>query len=475
MFDITGIVITSVFFPILGAILIPIVSRFGGDSGKAALLTAAVTFILAFFTAYYTNIGLSADFIIPLPLGMDFHFVGDMLCAFMASASSFLSFIIMYYSQGYIKENPYKTEFYSAAMLFLGAMMGLVYSSNLIWIFVFWEITAICSWRLVGYFRAKTDIIKANKTFIITVFGALFMLLAIADMAIVNGSFDLMYLSGVSITATAAVCLVLAAFSKSAIFPFSCWLPDAGVAPSPVTALLHAAVLVKIGVFVFLKIFSYVILDINIATFVMYMAGVSSLIAGGAALKETNIKRIIAYSTISQLGFIFLGIAAGGVAGFSGALLFILMHGIAKGGLFLCAGIIEHKTHTKDISKMGGLYKSLPVTAVCFALCALSVMGIPPFGGFFSKFMIFAAAAGAAPFAVLIIFSIAAVFTLAYLTRLFHIVFIRECDTQYAKSAHEAPHQMVISVGILAALALALGVFVSLPLNYIVGIFGGAL
>jgi NADH:ubiquinone oxidoreductase subunit 5 (subunit L)/multisubunit Na+/H+ antiporter MnhA subunit len=475
MLDITGIVLISVFFPMLGAFLIPIVNRLGGDSGKAALITSAVTAFLSFLVVYYTQKGMTADYIASMPMGLDFHLVGDMLCAFMATAASFLSFIIMYYSQGYIKDNPYKIEFYSAAMLFLGAMMGLVYSTNIIWIFVFWEITAICSWRLVGYFRSKTDVLKANKTFIITVMGALFMLIAAADMASVNGSLDLVYLTDVRITAAAAVCIVLAAFSKSAIFPFSTWLPDAGVAPSPVTALLHAAVLVKIGVFAFLKIFSYVILDYNIAVFVMYMAGISSLIAGGAAFKETNIKRIIAYSTISQLGFIFLGVAAGGAIGFGGALLFILMHGVAKGGLFLCAGIIEHKTHTKDITRMGGLIKALPVTAVCFGFCALSVMGIPPFGGFFSKFMVFMAAAQAAPVPVIIMFATAAVFTLAYLTRLFNIVFIAKGAKEYAKDKHEAPHQMLISVAVLAALALLLGIFVYMPLTYISGIFGGIL
>lgn len=475
MLDITGIVIVSVLFPFIGALLVPIVKRLGGDSGKTALLTAAITFILSFFSAYYISEGLGADYIIALPLGMDFHLVGDMMSAFMALTASFLSFIIMYYSQGYIKDNPYKTEFYSMAMLFLGAMMGLVYSTNLVWIFVFWEITAICSWRLVGYFRAKTDILKANKTFIITVFGALFMLLAISDIAAVNGTIDLAYLADAKITTAAAIFLIIAAFSKSAIFPFSSWLPDAGVAPSPVTALLHAAVLVKIGVFAFAKIFFYIVLDPCVANGVMYVAGVSSLIAGAGALRETNIKRIIAYSTISQLGFIFLGIAAGGVVGYSGAFLFILMHGVAKGGLFLCAGIIEHKTHTKDITQMGGLIKVLPVTAVCFAFCALSVMGIPPFGGFFSKFMVFSAAADFAPLPVLIIFAVAALFTLAYLTRLFHIIFVAPAAKEYKKDKHEAPHQMLISVAVLAALALLLGIFVYLPLDYIAGIFGSIL
>ncbi|MDR0645715.1 MAG: NADH-quinone oxidoreductase subunit L [Elusimicrobiota bacterium] len=475
MFNINGIIIVSVLFPILGGLLVVLTGRLGGDTAKTAFLTAAVTLLLSFFAIYYTAAGRAADFIVYMPMGMDFHLVGNMMCAYMAGAASFLSFIIMYYSQGYIEEGPYQTEFYATAMLFLGSMMGLVYSSNLVWLFVFWEMTAICSWRLVGYFRAKTDIAKANKTFIITVFGALFLLLAIVDIAQTNGSLDLTLLNGYHISVTAALFIILAAFSKSAIFPFSSWLPDAGVAPSPVTALLHAAVLVKIGVFAFAKIFSYIVLEIELAQFVMYIAAISSLIAGASALKETNIKRIIAYSTISQLGFIFLGIAAGGFIGFSGAFLFILMHGIAKGGLFLCAGIIEHKTHTKDITQMGGLIKIMPITALSFGFCALSVMGIPPFGGFFSKFMVFIAASEAAPWPVIAIFAVAAVFTLAYLTRLFYIIFLNENRKKYEAGAHEAPRQMLISVGVLAAFSLLLGVFVKLPLGYIYKMFGGFL
>ncbi|MDR1123218.1 MAG: NADH-quinone oxidoreductase subunit L [Elusimicrobiota bacterium] len=475
MFDINGIISVSVLFPLIGGILVIIASRLGGDSGKTALCSAALTFILSLLALHYTSRGYTGGFVLYMPMGMDLRLVGDLMGAYMACASSFLSFIIMYYSQGYITEGPYKTEFYAIAMLFLGAMTGLVYSVNLIWLFVFWEITAICSWRLVGYFRAPADILKANKTFIITVFGALFLLLAAVAIADDTGTLDLTRLRGTGISVAAATFIILAAFSKSAIFPFSCWLPDAGVAPSPVTALLHAAVLVKIGVFAFARIFYYIPLDPDMAQLVMYVAGISSLIAGASALKENNIKRIIAYSTISQLGFIFLGIAAGGFMGMGGALLFILMHGAAKGGLFLCAGIIEHKTHTKDITQMGGLAKTLPITAFAFAFCALSVMGIPPFGGFFSKFMVFAGAARTAPWPVIAIFAAAAALTLAYLSRVFYIIFIASGPKEYKKDKHEAPHQMLISVVVLAAVSLLLGVFSYVPLGYIAKIFGGAL
>ena len=209
-----------------------------------------------------------------------------------------------------------------------------------------------------------------------------------------TGSFDLMtikmVLKGHPLSFLTTAMILAGILSKSATLPFQTWLPDAGVAPSPVTALLHAAVLVKIGVYVFARLF--------IATFpieqiwhtvVPAIAVISAIVAAGAAMIDTDLKRIIAYSTISQIGFIFLGLAVGNIIGIVGGLLYILMHGLAKAGLFLCAGIIEQNTKTKDITKMGGLISTMPLTALAFIGCAFSVMGIPPFGGFFSKYLVF--------------------------------------------------------------------------------------
>ncbi len=174
--------------------------------------------------------------------------------------------------------------------------------------------------------------------------------------------------------------------SKSATLPFHTWLPDAGVAPSPVTALLHAAVLVKIGMYVYARLFiaTFTVAEIW-HTVIPIIAGASALVSAGAALIDTDIKRIIAFSTSKPDRIYSLGLSTGSQIGVAGGLLYILMHGIAKGGLFLCAGIVEQNTKLKDITKLGGLIQTMPVTAVSFLLCAFSVMGIPPFGGFFCK------------------------------------------------------------------------------------------
>jgi formate hydrogenlyase subunit 3/multisubunit Na+/H+ antiporter MnhD subunit len=197
-------------------------------------------------------------------------------------------------------------------------------------------------------------------------------------------------------------------------------------------------------------------------------------VSAGAAFIETDMKRIIAYSTVSQIGFILLGLSVGTQTGFSGGLLYILMHGIAKGGLFLCAGIIEHGTHTKDITKMGGLIRTMPLTAVAFLFCAFSVMGIPPFGGFFSKYLVIAGAVDSGQLALTIVFVVGAVMTILYLFRLFSMVFMGE---EKIKTEGEGSPSMVGSVVFLAALSLLSGLFVAIPSgfvqNAIVAVAGG--
>jgi formate hydrogenlyase subunit 3/multisubunit Na+/H+ antiporter MnhD subunit len=258
--------------------------------------------------------------------------------------------------------------------------------------------------------------------------------------------------------------------SKSATFPLHSWLPDAGVAPSPVTSLLHAAVLVKIGVYAYARLFTVTsTVDPVFTQIVPIIAAVSALISAGCAMVETDIKRIIAYSTISQLAFILLGVSIGNETGLVGGMLYILAHSVAKGGLFLCAGIVEHGLHTKDINKMGGLYKRFPLTAVAFALCSLSVMGVPPFSGYFAKFLVVQGALTANQPWLAGVFILGAFMTVFYLSRVFFKVFLGP-ETDH--HAHEHTRGMVGSVVFLGVLALVLGVFISLPAELASRIWG---
>lgn len=394
-----------------------------------------------------------------------FVFAADPLAVFMALTSSLIGLIIIVYSFDYISHYENQQEYYFMVALFLGAMMGLVYANNLIFLYIFWEITAIASWRLIGFYRSDRDLIKADKALLVTFFGAAIMLIAFIAIFQQTGTFNLSLMQGRLISGGLVGLVLFGILSKSATLPFQSWLPDAGVAPSPVTALLHAAVLVKIGVYVFARLFvATFVIEAFWHTAVPLIAGGSALIAAGAAMVETDIKRVIAYSTISQIGFIFLGLAVGNIIGVVGGMLYILMHGLAKAGLFLSAGIIEQNTHNKDITKMGGLIKTMPFTAVAFLLCAFSVMGIPPLGGFFSKYMVIAAAAKQGDIFITFLFLAGAVMSILYLFRLFNLVFLGEARGPLAP---EKSALMVGCVVALAGLSLAAGLLVNYPLGFL--------
>ena len=456
----------AVFVPTLGAFVLPALGKMSLKLRNTAAfgmvatsLVCSLALIPSALTAETATIRLN------LPLGFNFVLQADGLAVFMAIVSSLISSIILLYSTSYISHYQYQDEYYLMVVLFLGAMMGLVFSANLILLYVFWEITAIASWRLIGFFREKSHVVRADKAFLITAFGALAMLLGFVSIYAQTGSFDLATIKSAlkdnPLSDMAVLLILLGIFSKSATLPFHTWLPDAGVAPSPVTALLHAAVLVKIGVYVFARLF--------VATFtfgehwhtaVMAVAAASALVSAGAALVDTDIKRIIAYSTVSQIAFIFLGLAvAGSEMALVGAMLYILMHGLAKGGLFLCAGIVEQKTHIKDIRQLGGLMRTMPLTALSFLFCAFSVMGVPPLGGFFSKYMVMGGAAAGAPLWVVFTFLGGAVLTIMYLFRLFIAVFLGQARS----SAREGSPIMVACVMLLAAMSLAAGIFINQP------------
>lgn len=462
-------ILACVFVPLAGAFLLPIVGRVSPRiRNLLALLFVLVSFLCAAATLPQALTGAPTVIKLELPLGMSLGFMADTLAVFMAMTSSFVGAIVIFYSFGYIEHFGNQNEYYMMVVLFIGAMMGLVYSTSLISLYLFWEIAAICCWRLIGFYREKHVVLRADKAFLITVGGALLMLAGFLSIYAQTGSFDLMEIRGTAVSNGAMILILCGILSKSATFPFHTWLPDAGVAPSPVTALLHAAVLVKIGVYVFARLF---IVNFPLGelwhTAIPVLAAVSALISGGAALVENDIKRIVAYSTVSQLSFILLGMASGSPMGQAGGLLFILMHALAKGGLFLCAGIIEHALGTKDIRQMGGLFKTMPITAMAFLLCSFSVMGIPPFGGFFAKYMVIAGAVdGGMPW-IALTFVIGSLLTILYLVRVFVKVFMGELKHP---DKLEGSWEMVFSVAALGVLSLLGGIFISAPSQIVVAI-----
>lgn len=459
------ILIICISVPLLGAFLLPILGKINTKFRNISALAFVVTaFICAALALPSLLAGKPLSLHYELPLGLSFAFYADALAIFMAMTASLVASVIVLYSFGYIKEYGNQNEYYMMVCLFIGAMMGLVFSTNLIFIYTFWEISAICCWRLIGFYREDITINRANKAFIMTVAGALIMLIGFVGIYGQTGTFDLAAMKGTHIQNWMVALILFGILSKSATFPLHSWLPDAGVAPSPVTSLLHAAVLVKIGVYVYARLFIMSFdIDSVYTVAVPVIAAVSALVSAGAAMRANDIKRILAYSTVSQLAFILLGLSSGNETGAVGGMLYILMHSVAKGGLFLCAGIVEHNVHTKDITKMGGFYKRMPLTAIAFLCCAFSIMGIPPFGGFFAKHLVIESIISTGNITLGIVFIIGAIMTVLYLTRLFVKVFLGQ---QTFPDVKEGTPLMVVSVMILAILSLVLGIFISVPSGF---------
>jgi len=460
------LLLLTVSVPVVGAFIVPIVGRVSEKlRNLLALAFVSTSFICSLCLIPSALSGKVTSIAIAFPLGFNFVLTADCLAVFMAAVSSFISSVIVLYSFDYISHYPNRDEYYLMVVLFLGSMMGLVFSGNLIFLYIFWELTAIVSWRLIGFFREKHHVLMADKAFLVTVFGALAMLVGFLFIYQKTGSFDLLVIKenfkGVPVPDIAVLLILVGILSKSATLPFHTWLPDAGIAPSPVTALLHAAVLVKIGVYVFARLFiSTFSLDAAWHVLIPIIAATSALVSAGAALVETDMKRVIAYSTVSQIAFIFLGFSVNAEIGIVGSLLYILMHGLAKGGLFLCAGIVEQNTKERDITKMGGLIATMPLTAVSFLACVFSVMGVPPFGGFFSKYMVFSGAVTSGQVGIAVTFLFGAVLTILYLLRLFNHIFLGE---SHGKIAKEESVLMVSSVMIFASVSLACGIYIKYP------------
>ena len=463
------LLICVVLVPILGSLLLPVLGRLSRPfRNAAALIAVLIPFGILAYILPRAGSGNPPYFNIELPLGLSFGFLADGLAVFIAMIASFLGAVIIVYSYGYIKHSDNQQEYYFMVVFFIGAMMGIALTTDLIFLYLFWEISAVCCWRLIGFFREKEYVRRADKAFLITGAGAFMMLAGFLMIYNQYGTTDLMQLSGRPISDIAVGLILLGIFSKSATLPLHSWIADAGVAPTPATALLHAAVLVKIGLYAYARLF-IVNFEINAVWHIIVpvIAAVSAIIAAGAALAESDIKRIIAYSTVSQIGFIFFGLSVGGEMALAGALLYILMHAISKAGLFLCAGIIEHNCHTKDIRQLGGLFKTMPKTAVSFFICAFSVIGVPPFGGFFSKYIVIGGAVEAGQPVIAAVFIIGAVMTVLYLLRVFVKVFLGAPRMDINKIPAEGSPSMVFSVVLLAVLSVISGLAVYYPSAFV--------
>ncbi len=446
--------------PILGSVLILLLKERDWNKILSSIFVF-VSFVLV-VVLYYNS--FSNNFSFQKEHRTTYLFI-DNYAIVMALVSSFISFLIILYSYSYMKSYDRQNEYYFYVTLFIGSMLGLIFSSDLILMYIFWEITSICSWKLISFYKKEQHIFAANKAFLITFLGSAMMLLGISILFADHRTFNLIDLKGRRISDLAMLLIFCGMISKSAQVPFHTWLPEAGVAPTPVTALLHAAVLVKIGVYTFGRIFVFTLLPSPVfQNFVMWLSLLTILFSGLVAYVEKDIKRILAYSTISQIGYIFLGFATNVYIGIIGSIFYIVSHGIAKAGLFLAAGVIEHNTHERDITKLGGLYHTMPITSIAFLLCAMSVIGFPLLSGFFAKFFVVSGIVASGKIFIAVGAILGAVITMLYLLRVYNKVFLGEKKFE----VREETKIMLFVIILLGIISIILGIFPQTIINFLV-------
>lgn len=313
-----------------------------------------------------------------------FRWAADAKAVTMLLMVNFVSLAVQVYSWGYMRHEPRQRDYFALLGLFTFAMNMLIISADLLSLFFFWEIVGFCSWALIGFWREKAPAgMAANKAFLINRLADLGFLAALGGLWAAYGSFDLTMLNSPSQAtfwhALIGGGLLLAAMGKSAQFPFSVWLPDAMQGPTPVSALMHAATMVVAGVFLLMRVFP--VLGADIQMLALWIGSFTALLGATSAATQYDLKRILAYSTISQLGLMLAAVGAGNP---DGAFLHLLTHGFYKAALFLCAGVIIHTAHTQDIRQMGGMMQ-LKLLFILFTLAGAGLAGVPLTAGFLSK------------------------------------------------------------------------------------------
>ena len=460
--------------PLLAFLLIAAVARRAGDEKIApayiitALLGSLVLSVRALMVVSATGpVEVTVPWLYIDPLFLDLGVLVDHLSAIMLIVVCTVSLLVQIYSIGYMKGETGYGRYFAYMSLFSGSMLGLVISNNIIQTYIFWELVGLCSYLLIGFwYRRPSAAAAAKKAFVVTRFGDLGFLAGVLYLSVhqpTTFSFtELQHIvAGGAFTVGGATLVALLLFSgavgKSAQFPLLIWLPDAMEGPTPVSALIHAATMVAAGVYLVARsyfFFAYA----PAALFVVALIGTITLfLAATMGVAENDIKRVMAYSTISQLGYMMLAL---GVGGYAAGFFHLTTHAFFKALLFLTAGSVIHSIGTNDMWRMGGLLKKMPVTALTCLAGSLALAGVPPFAGFWSKDEILASAwfSKVPGHQVFFAFAVLSAFVTAfYVFRLWFLTFGGTPRTREAEHAHESPWVMGGPLVVLATLAVVAG------------------
>lgn len=403
----------------------------------------------------------------------------DPLAAVMLLVVTSVATLVMIFSYGYMHGEERVNWYFSAISLFSTAMLALILSNNFLQLLISWEIVGVCSYFLIGFYYKTDDAAYASKkAFIVTKIGDVGMIVGIILIFITFGTlhfgsvFNEAHIASKSLITVIALLLFCGAIGKSAQFPLHVWLPDAMAGPTPVSALIHAATMVAAGVYLVGRSMPLFEVSGSALTFVAYIGAITAILAATIATAVVDIKKILAYSTISQLGYMMIGL---GVGSLSAGMFHLFTHAFFKALLFLGAGSIIHALHTQDIREMGGLISKMKVTVVTFILGSLALAGIPPLSGFWSKDEILTEALHHEYYLIFGVGLVVAFLTAFYMSRLCFLAFfgkpheIHDHHDEHGwhdeHKVHESPAVMTVPLGILAIGAVFAGFWGS-PLTH---------
>jgi NADH-quinone oxidoreductase subunit L len=386
------LVLLTIGLPWLGALVVWLLP---GKSERWQHGLAVLFAVLAGLAGLGLLTQASGSLALTIPIGGafgDFTFVADGLGVFLAAIATVIGSLAVIFSVGYMKGEHQLGRYYAFVLFFIGAMAGLVLTSNLLLMFVFWEITALCSYALISFHNDDPKAVAGGiKALIITQLGGIGLLAGALLLFSYQKNYDItIFLAnpGVmpgSVLAVMAFGCLVAAAAKSAQFPFQTWLPDAMEAPTPISALIHAATMVNAGVYLLARFYPAFKDVPGWTTAVVLVGVVTALLAAFMALVATDLKRVLAYSTVSQLGYMVYAVGTGGIFA---SQYHLLSHSVFKALLFLGAGAVIHSVGTRDMRLMGGLGKQMPLVRTVFVIGALALAGLPILNGFWSKELI---------------------------------------------------------------------------------------
>lgn len=479
--------------PLLGFILLGMMGkRLHKVAGYIATLILATCAVLSIYTAYqYFFANGMVNNVYPTlqpvkyhwlrfndQLSIDLGILLDPASVMMLVVVTVVSLMVHIFSISYMHGEKRFSTYFAYLQLFTFSMLGLVVSVNIFQIYIFWELVGVSSFLLIGYYYDKPSAVAASKkAFIVTRFADLGFLIGILILGLTAHTFDFHtmirvltspergaqfggYFLGMSVITWGLVLVFIGGAGKSAMFPLHIWLPDAMEGPTPVSALIHAATMVVAGVYLVARLFPiFALTDSGALEIVAWVGAISALFAALIACTQTDIKRVLAYSTMSQIGYMIFALGVStydNSAGYTAGLFHLFTHAFFKSLLFLCAGVVIHAVHSNEMKDMGGLRKYLPIAHISFLIACLAIAGVPPFAGFFSKEGILHAAYETHP-AIYFIGIFTSGLTAFYMFRLYFSIFWNKADAHLHDFHGEGNGWIKFPLLFLAACTLVVG------------------